>query len=265
MTRRLATNILRTLFIAIGITGATGCSIAQTDSVTIQAELPPNFSVRGTASYQPATGETCILPPRQGKNVPGRKFFDQEQQSDTQTASFQVPLTDKAAGCPLTLKSFEFALEGKFGPGPVDVGQDYARLSFQDGPPTSATPPLSTPPIFNGQCQWLFRTIGPKRYIVKILKCRAADENGEMLKYAAGGVLNRNQLAGKTVKMVLKLSEEELPYMGDTWVKFPNGWKRCMGDSLEDPYAFCRGNTTDFKPFKMRDGRDCTVYPNCTE
>ena len=100
---------------------------------------------------------------------------------------------------------------------------------------------------------------------MKILKCKSVTAANEVSDEAENGPIQRAKLAGQTIKVVFSIATEETPYMGDTWVKFPEGWKRCMGKSLEDPYAFCRGNTTDFKPFKMPDGRDCTVYPTCTE
>ena len=53
--------------------------------------------------------------------------------------------------------------------------------------------------------------------------------------------------------------------MGDTWVKVPNGWKRCMGENFEDQDAYCFGNYKDFSGFQMPDGRQCTIYPDCTE
>jgi len=164
------------------------------------------------------------------------------------------------------LSRFSFELQGKFGTDRLDIGRDYAGISIQDKVTDSpSTSVASGPKVLQNQCQWLFRTAGPDRYIVKILKCRTANENGQMLHSGAGGVLQRDQLAGNTVKMVFTMAVEEQPAVGDNWVKFPSGWKRCMGNSLEDPYAFCRGNTTDFKPFKMPDGRDCTVYPRCIE
>jgi hypothetical protein len=157
-------------------------------------------------------------------------------------------------------------IEGQWGVRRLDIGLDSASLSVRDELPAGRPFfPASGIQAFHGQCQWLFRTVGSKRYIRKILKCQAADERGQVLKGRPGGVLQRDQLAGKTVKMVFTEAKEELPAVGDNWVQFPAGWKRCMGKSLDDVYAFCRGNTTDFKPFKMPDGRDCTVYPNCTE
>jgi len=261
---RFTPTTLRTVFL-IGIIIATaGCSVTQTENVILETKLPPSFSLHGTASYEPAIGETCTLPSRKGRNVPGKKFFDQELQEQAQTASFKVPLTDKANGCPLVLKSFEFMLEGQYGPRAVDIGRAYARLSFRNQISTSTPPTITSPlPVFKGQCQWFFRTIGSNRYIVKLLKCRSVDDYGKVENSSVGGALQRDQVSGKTVKLDFELSKEEQPAVGDNWVRFPNGWKRCMGESLEDQYAFCRGNTTDFKPFKMPDGRDCTVYPSC--
>ncbi|KJK08107.1 lipoprotein, partial [Pseudomonas sp. 5] len=77
---------------------------------------------------------------------------------------------------------------------------------------------------------------------------------------------NLDQLPGKTVRLRIKQASEERPAIGDTWVKVPDGWKRCMGENFEDQYAFCRGNDKDFSNFRMPDGRDtCTIYPGCTE
>ncbi|PTS96708.1 hypothetical protein DBR24_18525, partial [Pseudomonas sp. HMWF006] len=73
------------------------------------------------------------------------------------------------------------------------------------------------------------------------------------------------QLPGKTVRMKIDLAAEERPAIGKTWVKVPNGWKRCLGDNFEDQDAFCFGNHTDFSTFQMVDGRICTIYPGCTE
>ena len=74
-----------------------------------------------------------------------------------------------------------------------------------------------------------------------------------------------DQLPGKTVRLKIKLAAEEEPAIGDTLVKVPGGWKRCMGDNFIDQYAFCYGNHKDFSSFKMVDERVCTIYPGCTE
>jgi len=235
---------------------ASGCSMAQTKSFTFQAELPENFTISATTYYDSASGEACS----------GHKVFKSEQPKGTHLVELTLPLTDTAKGCSMALKNVVLNIEGQWGKRDLDMDMDSAGLSIRDEPSEAVRPfPTSGPLVFQGQCQWLFRTMGPYRYIVKILQCRALDANGVVQKSLAGGALQRDQLAGKTVKLVLTVAKEELPAVGDNWVKFPAGWKRCMGKGLDDSYGFCRGNTTDFKPFKMPDGRDCTVYPNCTE
>ena len=260
-------QLARALAIVVLALAAGGCVFAPAQSFTLQAEVPADFRVKADAYYEPATGETCEAPPRQrGKVAPNRKFFTSEYQNVARTAEFQILLTTRAGGCPLVLSSLRLNLDAKWGTRWSDIGGDFASLSFRDalGGDFPAFP-ISGVQEFRGQCQWLFRTAGPKQAIVKILHCRATDAHGQMVKRMAGGVLQRDQLSGRTVRMVFRMAAEERPFGQDTWIRFPQGWKRCLGESLEDQDAFCRDNTTDFKSFKMPDGRECTVYPNCTE
>jgi hypothetical protein len=252
------------LFAVAGAMAASGCSaIRPTDSFTLLTELPPGFSIKGEASYVPRTGEACTVPPRKGRNYPGLKFFEQKLSNDAQTARFEVPLTSKEGACPLVLDTFAYEIDAKYGADFRNVGRAYTGISFRDGNADSPVPPSVL--VLQKQCQWFFRTAGPDRYIVKLLKCKSVETPDQASDSDVKGPMQRAQFAGKTINVIFAISSEESPAVGDNWVKFPAGWKRCMGDSLEDPYAFCDGNKTDFKPFKMPDGRDCTVYPNCTE
>ena len=237
-----------------------GCSMTPPKTFTFQADVPENFTVTGTANYKPAPGETCIAPSGEAFTT-GSLFFKPEQPKTAHQVEFKVPLTDDDHGCSMVLRGLKLTIEGQWGPRELDMGQETASFSVSDEP-SEQTPVVQ---VFKGQCQWLFRTMGPYRYIVKIPKCRALNTNGDMEKRMIGGRLHRDQLADSTVKLVLSVAKEEEPAVGDNWVKFPQGWKRCMGEDLDDRDAFCFGNTTDFKNFKMPDGRDCTIYPNCTE
>ena len=240
------------LFAVAGAMAASGCStIRPTDSFTLLTELPPGFSIKGEASYVPRTGETCTVPPRKGRNYPGLKFFQQKLSNDAQTARFEVPLTSKEGGCPLVLDSFGYEVDAKYGADFRNVGRAHTGISFRDGNADSPVPPSVL--VLQKQCQWFFRTAGPDRYIVKILKCKSVETPDQASDSDIKGPMQRAQFAEKTIKVIFSIAKEETPYMGD------------MGKNLANPYAFCRGNTTDFKPFKMPDGRDCTVYPNCTE
>ncbi|WP_099239712.1 hypothetical protein [Pseudomonas sp. ICMP 460] len=233
-----------------------GCSIVQPKSFTFQAELPENFTIGAVTHYESESGEMCSK----------RKAFRSKERNAANFVELQLPLTDTAKGCSMVLKKVVLHIEGKWGKRELEMSLQRASITIRDEPSETVRPfPISGPFVFQAQCQWFFRTTGPRRYIVKILECRALDANGVVQKQLAGAALQRDQLAGKTVKMVLTVAEEELPAVGDNWVKFPTGWKRCMGKGLDDLDAFCFGNTIDFKMFKMPDGRDCTVYPNCTE
>jgi hypothetical protein len=240
-----------------------GCSVRSADSFTLVTELPPGFKFKGEASYVPRTGESCTVPVREGRNYPGKKNFKQELSNEAQTAYFEVPLYSNEGGCPLVLYNFGYQVDAKYGADRLDLGRAFTGVSFRDGSAEAPSPPPVL--VLQKRCEWLFRTAGPDRYIVKILKCKSVESPDQASDSDVKGPMQRAQFARKTIKVVFSIAKEETPYMGDTWVKFPEGWKRCMGKSLADAYAFCRGNTTDFKPFKMPDGRDCTVYPNCTE
>ena len=245
---------------------AGGCVFSPAERFTLQAEVPADFRVKADAYYEPASGETCEAPPRQrGKVAPNRKFFTSEFQSIPRTAEFQIPLTTRAGGCPLVLSSLRLNLRGKWGPARLDGSNDFASLSFYDeladdrpGFPASGTQ------AFQGQCQWLFRTVGPERAIIKILHCRAVDADGQMVKRMAGGVLQRDQLPGRTVRMVFGMAEQEQPYYRGWWLETPNGWKPCTGRWGTNNEEWCM-EPAQFTDFKLPDGRTCTVYPNCTE
>lgn len=263
LSRDFFTGLVRVAAIVLGALGATGCSVAQQDSFTLITELPAGFSIKGEASYVPRTGESCTVPPRKSRSYPGLKFFEQKLSNDAQTARFEVPLTSNEGGCPLVLDTFGYEINAKYGAARLDLGRAFTGVSFRDGTADGPTPPPVL--VLQKQCQWFFRTAGPDRYIVKLLKCKSVETPDQENDSDVKGPMQRAQFAGKTIKVIFAISSEESPAVGDNWVKFPAGWKRCMGDSLEDPYAFCGDNKTNFKPFKMPDGRDCTVYPACTE
>ena len=249
-------HCLQLLYISVMAWAVSGCSLLPTESFNFQAELPENFTISATTYYDAASGESC----------PGHKVVKSEQPKGTQLIELKLPLTARVKGCSRVLKSVVLNIEGQWGQRELDMDMDSAGLSIRDELSETTQPfPATGPLVFQGQCQWLFRTMGPHRYIVKILQCRAFDANGVVQKRLAGGSMLRDGLAGRTVKLVLVEAKEERPAFGDSWVKFPAGWKRCMGKGPNDFYGFCHGKTTDFVPFKMPDGRDCTVYPNCTE
>jgi len=242
-----------------------GCASGAGDSFTLQADLPANFKFTGDAYYVPAPGETCSVPKRIGGRRPDRKFFESDYEAAAHRVEFQVPLRDKVRGCPLVLRSMRVELRGKWRPAtrPNEDFADYdsASLSFRDALPANYPGmPASGVRAVEGQCHWMFRTVGPQRYIIKLLKCQAL-EDGQVQKWKPGVVLQRDQLPGRTVRLVIGMSGEEEPYYGRSWLKTDAGWKPCL-ETKET--IRCQAPPT-FTDFKLPDGRTCTVYPTCTE
>jgi hypothetical protein len=239
--------------------GLTGCVGKPVDRFTLEVDLPAQFRFVGGANYDPATGETCTLPQRRGKR-PERKVLIARYKPVAERVSFELPLTEVIEGCPTVLRSVDFDIYAKWGKRSTDVGgviagiavQDYADVDFPGMPETGVQE-------LHKQCQWMFRTVGPQHTIRKILVCRSLRVESFQPR-----LVSRDQLPGKTLRMVFALTDEEQPAFDDNWVAVPGGWKRCKGKSFEDLFAYCRGNTTDFKPITMPDGRLCDVYPTCS-
>ena len=253
--RHLTHSYLRAVYISVMAWAVSGCSLLQTESFNFQAELPENFTISATTYYDAASGESC----------PGHKVIKSDQPKGTQLIELKLPLTEKVKGCSRVLKSVVLNIEGQWGKRELDMSLQKAALYIRDEPTETTRPfPASGPLVFQGQCQWFFRTVGSRRFIRKILQCRALDANGIVQKSLAGGSMLRDGLAGRTVKLVLTEAKEEEPYFDRYWIKTMSGWKPCKGNWGRDIEELCV-SPPQFKPFKMPDGRDCTVYPNCTE
>ncbi|TWD47669.1 hypothetical protein FBY12_3384 [Pseudomonas sp. SJZ131] len=240
-----------------------GCSaIEKTDSFTLAADLPPNFAYVATVRYKPAVGQTCTVPAKENK----ADVFNREWRTEYQPNS-QIKLYQTVNGCLLALSSIRVDINATYGKDRGDVGGDFGAILVGQQPNERyrGTFNASGESEFFGRCQWTFRTAGGLRRIVKLLNCRNTDAQDVPFGPKPLVTYNWSELAGKTVRLKIKLAKEEKPSTGDTWVKVPGGWKRCMGDNFEDRYGFCYGNYKDFSTFRMPDGRICTIYPGCTE
>ncbi|QVN03505.1 hypothetical protein JYG38_08635 [Pseudomonas rhodesiae] len=249
--------------LALSMSGLVGCTMKPLDSFTLEVDLPADFELKTAANYGPATGETCTLPRRRGKR-PERKVFFTDYKPVASRVSYELPLGKKVEGCPLVLRSVELGFTAKWGTRSTDVGGDIGDISILDRLETDTRwMPDSGVQELRGECEWRFRTVGPFHGIRKILKCHSLSGTGQVQRTRAGGFAQRDHLSGKTLRMVLNLSEVERPAVDDNWTAVPGGWKRCRGEGFEDTYAFCNGDNTHFKPITMPDGRVCDVYPSC--
>ncbi|PHN26404.1 hypothetical protein [Pseudomonas sp. ICMP 460] len=257
------TNALKTLFLGGYVMLTTGCATGKSESFTFTADFPPDFTYEAVARYAPAKGETCtVKKPHIGYNQRWHLDYKERYKRD-----LEIPIYRTIEGCPLVVYRVEVEVYGAYGKARGDFGADSAMIIIREQLEEKYKGVFDSAGegAINGQCQWLFRTMGVERYISKGLACKKIDDHGLVTKGRPVGAYTLDQLPGKTVKLKIQLAEEEKPAIGDTWVKVPNGWKRCMGKAIEDQYAFCFGNHKDFSSFKMPDGRSCNIYPNCTE
>ena len=239
-----------------------GCVMSKSESFTFTADLPPNFAYYAVAKYAPANGETCTVTlddnPYLGFNREWRTAYKPES---------EIPIYRTVKGCRLAIYKIDLEINAIYGADYGDFSGDTTAVIIREELKTQYKGTFDTngESAIKGQCQWLFRTVGPKRYIRKLLDCKKVDDKGLVTKGRPVGAYTLDQLPGKTVRLKIKLANEERPSIGNTWLKFPNGWKRCMGTGMEDQYAFCRNNKKDFSTFLMPDGTQCFIYPNCTE
>lgn len=246
------------------------------DSFTLVATTPANFAFTSKAQYAPRKGQGCDV----YVSALGGSVTRHQQKSDKievknieQTARFNIPLAYHIAGCVMELTRVDTSIDGSYGPTSLDIGGDGGGISIKsaDG---GAAPKINDPDDikFRGVCNWMFQLSVArikKDGISKILSCNAADEEWSVPadpygRGKPGGTLNRSTLSGKTVHFEVRFSPEETPASDGKWQKFAKGWKPCLGKGVNDIYGFCRGNTKDFRTFKMN-GRECTIYPGCTD
>lgn len=240
----------------------TGCSSGQPNTFTFTADLPPDFTYQAVAVYVPAKGETCTVPGERNTEVGYNMKWRESYTPDSEIAMYRT-----VSGCPLVIWKIDLEINSSYGKARGDFGGDFATVAIRNEVEDEYRNIFDETgeSAFYGQCQWLFRTSGKPRILRKILDCKAANAQGKLDRGHPFSAYTLDQLSGKTVKMKIKLADVERPAIGGTWVRVPNGWKRCMGDNFEDQYAFCFGNHKDFSTFQMVDGRICTTYPGCTD
>ena len=254
--------IVKTLLLGACALSTTGCFTGESDSFIFTADLPANFAYYAVAKYAPAKGETCTVTlddnPYLGFNREWRTAYKPES---------EIPIYRTVKGCRLAIYKIDLEINAIYGADYGDFSGDTTAVIIREELKTQYKGTFDTngESAIKGQCQWLFRTVGPKRYIRKLLDCKKVDDKGLVTKGRPVGAYTLDQLPGKTVRLKIKLANEERPSIGNTWLKFPNGWKRCMGTGMEDQYAFCRTNKKDFSTFLMPDGKQCSIYPGCTE
>ena len=239
-----------------------GCVIGKSESFIFTADLPPNFAYYAVAKYAPAKGETCTV------NLDDNPYlgFNREWRTAYKPES-EIPIYRTVKGCRLAIYKIDLEINATYGKTRGDFSTETTAVIIREKLDEQYKGAFDNAgeSAINGQCQWLFRTQGPKRRLSKGLDCKKIDAQGLVPKGRPVGAYTLDQLPGKTVRLKINLANEERPSIGNTWLRFPNGWKRCMGTGMEDQYAFCRKNQKDFSTFLMPGGKQCSIYPDCTE
>ena len=254
--------MIKALLLGTCALSTTGCFADKSDSFIFTADLPPSFAYYAVAKYAPAKGETCTVTlddnPYLGFNREWRTAYKPES---------EIPIYRTVKDCRLAIYKIDLEINAIYGADYGNFSGDTTSVAIREELKTQYKGTFDTngESTIKGQCQWLFRTVGPKRYIRKLLDCKKIDDKGLVTKGRPVGAYTLDQLPGKTVKLKITLDKEERPGWGDTWFKVPNGWKRCIGEGLEDQRGYCDGNHKDFSSFLMPDGRSCSIYPGCTE
>lgn len=176
--------------------GLVGCA---SDDFTLEADLPGDFKFTGDALYVATGNGTCTRESRH------RLFETSGNGERPRRISFVVPLKQQRDGCNLELSGIRIELDGSSQPiysngNRADVA--LAGLIVRDQLPAGEPDmPGDDILIFDGECRW----IAPADGAVRTLQCHASDLQGHWLEGAPGGVVQRNQLAGRTVRLAIAM------------------------------------------------------------
>ncbi|MGN4049423.1 hypothetical protein [Pseudomonas sp. SM4] len=242
------------------------------DTFTLIANSPANFELTFKSQYSPESGQNCdVYVPGLGSTQPRRhqKTDSVDVKDRAQTTRFKIPLSYHIAGCTLALTRVAVAIDGRYGPSSLDIGGDVGGISVRGGTASGGvTPSAPGTAEFRGLCTWMFQLSVARIEddgISKILSCSAADSNWNVPadyyeRGKPGGTVQRSTLKNSEISFTYRLSEDEVPSMDNRWIKTTQGWKPCQGSATSER---CQKPPV-FKKFKIN-GRECSVYPNCTE
>ena len=243
------------------------------ESFKLAGELPANFLIQATAQFNPLNPERCqIYNMGLGHNVTRdtRKQYSTEFQDEPSSFSFDIPLTYHIGLCDMELGRVALTMEGRYG------NKDWQRHGAYGGIGIAETRPAGAPEFspdgtqtLRGLCTWLFQLSKARSrqgLISKVLSCSETDELWELdpdfvKRRSIGLALGRDELPGKTLVLDLRVNPKEQPAYRNTWIEFSEGWKPCQ--PKEGGWISCQSPPI-FKTFRMN-GRECTVYPACTE
>ena len=187
--------------------GLGGCA---SNDFTLEADLPGDFKFTGDALYVAPANSACAQESRH------RLFETAGNGERPRRISFVVPLKQQRDGCNLELSGIRIELDGSsqhiYSDG-KRADTALASLAVRDRLPAGEPGmPREGTLIFDGQCRW----IAPADGSLRTLQCRASDLQGHWFEGAPGGVVQRNQLAGRTVRLAIAMPAEPSELAGES-------------------------------------------------
>ncbi|WP_188637346.1 hypothetical protein, partial [Halopseudomonas pertucinogena] len=224
----------------------------------LTGELPAHFSIQATAYFSPDNPERCqVYSIGQGREVTRELITQYTTTYHDHPADFSmdIPLTYHIGLCNGTLRRVALQFIGRYGQQRWQDDAAYGGLAIVDSRPAQA-PPFDRDGTLTvrGYCTWLFQISKLQLELSKLLSCSEPDEHWQLdpdfaKRRSVGTVLGRDELAGKTVRLELRVNPEERPAMRETWIKFPQGWKPCAEEETpEGTWVWCR-NPPTFRTF----------------
>lgn len=181
-----------------------GCA---SDEFTLEADLPGDFALAGDAHYSVPEGSHCG--PATESTITRRLFTTPGYNDRPHRVSYQVPLSVRSGGCNRVLSHVRIEMDGESATHPQDViapDISFANIAIRTQLARGSTGmPARGARIFDGRCRWLLPNSPAAE---RQLECHASDIDGHWLAGRPGGELQRDQLAGRTVRLAIGLAPD---------------------------------------------------------
>jgi hypothetical protein len=248
----LYNRLLRPLWVALLALPLSACGTLGglfAERFTFEGDLPADFALRAQAHYHVSEGHCAQLISRRQLT----KTYETEFKAEPHGYRFAIPVSYRVGVCEARLGRVGLFINARYGQKDWQQTYDNGELRVVDEVPEGFTSFLADGTLTRrAECSWLFQMSQARARrgeISKLLNCRGA-----------GAYLVNHELGGKVVRLDFTVNPVEEPAMDDTWILFPQGWKPCLP---KPGWPNCQTPPV-FQTFKMN-GRECTVYPNCTE
>lgn len=253
---------LLTLSFGLGLFTATvSCAVlASSKPFTVQGELPANTGITFLATYYPEDDQSSACSYRDlasgGSEIRGGTVGTEVPlKAEAQNYQVSIPTQNYDRRCKVILTGVSVEVANADN---NDHQTDKAGfIGIVDKTPLPVT--QEHPAQFNMSCEWSFSVSPiksrPNDDIRKFMRC-TFDKNQYVSRNMA-----LSDLTNQSMVLNVTFNKEEKPAVETSWKKVEGGWKPCKGGF--DYTGFCK-TPPEFIKFKYQ-GKNCSVYPTCTE